>query len=111
MLKKYSSFLIAIFIVVPFNVIILILLAIFLLPVYKITKDEILKRYIENQFLAVDQSVNAVTGGSEDETISSRLGRNYRGTFLEKFVDIIFGNNHCENALEDSDDKQDAIIR
>ena len=110
MIKKYSSFLIAAIIVIPLNVLILALLCIFLLPFFFITSDEKTKRYIRNQFLAVDQSVNTATGGDMDETISSRLGKNYQGTLLERFVDLLFWEGHCEGAIE-NDEGKDSILK
>ena len=38
-------------------------------------------RYLLNVLTAVDQLVNAVLGGDEDETVSSRLGKAQRGDF------------------------------
>jgi len=110
MIKKYSSFLISAIIVISLNVIILVLLIIFLLPFFFITEDEKVKKYIKNQFLAVDQSVNAATGGDMDETISSRLGKNYRGTLFERFVDWLFWEGHCEGA-EEMDEGKDSILK
>lgn len=74
-------------------------------------------RYIHNIFIAIDQLINTILGGDPDMTISARLGRNYRGTKIEKIVDWIFSyqNNpegHCENADEwEKDEGKDAIIK
>jgi len=48
---------------------------------------------------------NTLAGGSPHETISSRLGRNWRGTALEEAVDkaaevIAKEKDHCEKAAE-----------
>jgi hypothetical protein len=37
--------------------------------------NEVLKKYLRNVIVALDQLLNAITGGDEDETISSRLGK------------------------------------
>lgn len=77
------------------------------------TKKETLKQYLINVFIATDQWINAVLfGGDPDETISSRLGRNYDGTWIEKFVNWLFKwqkDDHCSNSIE-YDEGKDAII-
>ena len=50
--------------------------------------------------VALDQCGNAATGGSEDETISSRTGRAYQaGRSWAKvampIIDFFFGDGHC----------------
>lgn len=67
------------------------------------------KKYILNLLIALDQFGNTLFGGDPDETISSRLGKHYRGTLLEKFVDWLFWPNHCEGAAE-NDEGKDAIL-
>ena len=82
----------------------------------KIGKKEIsyfLKRNCKNVLIAIDQLVNTFLGSDPDETISSRVGKNYHGTLLEKFINILFWvetKNHCEEAIE-SDEGKDAIFR
>lgn len=49
--------------------------------------------------VALDQSANAMLGGSPDETISSRSGR--RWPHVARFVNWLFGDpNHCTEAIE-----------
>lgn len=53
--------------------------------------------------IAFDQATNAVTGGSEDETISSRayvncLSKTKWACALCKFLDI-FDKDHCKKSL------------
>lgn len=70
------------------------------------------KKYIRNILISIDQFFNTLLGGDPDETISSRLGKNYKGTWMEKFVDWLFRKqkpDHCEGAIE-SDEGKDAII-
>jgi hypothetical protein len=55
--------------------------------------------------LGVDQSFNALLGGSEDETMSSRIGRGARdgeglALTLAPVVDALFGKNHCAESIE-----------
>jgi len=62
--------------------------------------------------------LNTILGGDPDMTISSRLGRNYKGTWMANFVDFLFSwqkregsTSHVENAAYWEDDKgEDAII-
>jgi hypothetical protein len=70
------------------------------------------KKYLFNLLISVDQLVNAVFGGDPDETISSRLGRNYPNTWFAKFVDVLFfwQTNHTKEAIE-SDEGKDAVVK
>lgn len=72
-------------------------------------------RYLRNLFIAVDQLVNTILGGDPDETISSRLGKNYNGTIAERFVDWLFSwqhkkEGHCEASIE-KDEGNQAIFK
>ncbi len=72
-----------------------------------------MKKYVRNIFISLDQFVNTIFGGDPDETVSSRLGKNYQNSFLERFVDWLFRKqkkNHCENSVE-QDEGKDAIIK
>jgi hypothetical protein len=53
--------------------------------------------------IGFDQTGNALLGGSEDETLSSRIGRHavagdIWALHLEKVVDCFFGKGHCRAA-------------
>lgn len=72
-------------------------------------------KYTLNILKALDRLGNTLTFGAPKETISSRLGRNYRGTWLERAVDfgayLITGEkDHCEKALDPPCDQEDAIL-
>lgn len=77
-----------------------------------------LAKYILNILISIDQLVNTVFGGDPDESISSRLGRNYPNSVLAKFVDILFFwqskdkaiKSHVINAIE-HDEGEDAILK
>jgi hypothetical protein len=74
-----------------------------------------LRQYIWNILISIDQFGNTITGGAPDETISSRLGRNYQGSWIERLVDwgayVLTGKkNHCEDALEPESHQEGAII-
>jgi len=51
-----------------------------------------------------DRIANILLGGSERETISSRVGRNQRnglwhGKLLAPLIDVFFGKDHCRKAI------------
>jgi hypothetical protein len=72
-----------------------------------------IKKYIFNLLISLDQLGNSILGGDPDETISSRLGKNYQGSWMERFVDWMFRkktSNHCENAVE-PDEGKDSLIK
>lgn len=68
-----------------------------------------LKLYAYHNIIAIDQLLNALTGGAADETLSSRT---YRGAILAKqpkkrwcvlyrFINGLFRDkNHCKTAYE-----------
>lgn len=65
------------------------------------------KRYLWNNLLSLDQSLNTLTGGDPDETLSSRLGKKVlKGDgilpcVICKFLDVVFREkNHCINNIE-----------
>lgn len=76
------------------------------------------KKYIRNILISIDQMANTLLGGDPDMTISSRLGRNYKGTWMANFVDWLFSwqkrvgsTSHTENAnYWETDDGKEAII-
>lgn len=62
--------------------------------------------YVWNLLIAIDQLGNAITGGSADETISSRLGKakligdlNVAQRALDAFLEMI-DDNHSIDAIE-----------
>jgi hypothetical protein len=75
-------------------------------------------KWFLNVLISIDQLVNTVFGGDPDETISSRLGRNYPNSVLAKIVDILFFwqcrnkaiKRHVINAIE-NDEGGDAIVK
>lgn len=61
------------------------------------------KKYIRNIFISLDQLGNTLLFGDPDETISSRVGKNYHDTIFEKFINFIFWvktENHCGESIE-----------
>ena len=66
--------------------------------------------YAARVFVAIDQLLNALLNGDEDETLSSRLGKDarrgrYVGCVLCKLLDLI-DKNHCEKAIERDEGKR-----
>lgn len=67
-----------------------------------------------NLLVSMDQLWNTVLGGSPDETISSRVGRNYPGSIYEKVINWVFfwdKGTHCHDAIEPGDREDDAILK
>jgi hypothetical protein len=62
------------------------------------------KRYIWNLLISIDQLANSILGGDPDETISSRMGKRARqgdkfGIMLCRLLDI-FDKGHCKKSIE-----------
>lgn len=79
-----------------------------------------IKRYIFNIFIGVDQLFNAIFGGDPEETISSRLGRysstNKAAYYIAKVIDyvalkIFKEANHCKVSLEPPDHHRNDILK
>lgn len=65
---------------------------------------ELLKRYLWNILLSLDQLLNTVAGGDPDETISSRADKAQKagkawGCILCKLLSKI-QKNHCQRSIE-----------
>lgn len=64
------------------------------------------EQYIENVALGIDETVNALTGGDGEETISSRVGKmaqegKLAGEILEPVINGIMDNpQHCQESTE-----------
>jgi len=64
-------------------------------------------QWVFNQLFTLDLAVNSLLGGSPEETISARLGRNWHGSWMEKVVNFLAhpfeGHfHHCEEAHENT---------
>lgn len=73
-----------------------------------------IQQYLWNILVSIDQLFNTLFGGSPDETLSSRVGRNYRGTFIEKSINFAFSwyeDDHCQNNIEPEDRAKKAVIK
>jgi hypothetical protein len=74
-----------------------------------------MKKYFLNILISLDQLVNTLLGGSPDETISSRLERNYDGTLIERCVNWLFSGTtkgeHCKESLEPIENEKDTILK
>ena len=63
-----------------------------------------IKRYIWNILIAIDQLLNTILLGDPDETLSSRMGKRAKngdklGKIVCKFLDL-FDKGHCEKSIE-----------
>ena len=58
-------------------------------------------RYIRI-LLCLDQMLNVIMlDGSEDETVSSHVGRHYPGSWIERIINWLFNDpNHCQSNIE-----------
>jgi hypothetical protein len=66
--------------------------------------------YFRRVFVAADQLANALTGGDEDETVSSRAAKDRNrgrivGCVLCRILDW-FDPNHCDKAIERDEGKR-----
>jgi hypothetical protein len=63
-----------------------------------------IKRYIWNVLISLDQLANTLTGGYPDETFSSRMGKRARkgdrlGICVCKVLNVL-ERDHCEKSIE-----------
>jgi len=58
--------------------------------------------YVLNNFIALDQLVNAMTGGDHDETISSVLGKHKKCKFCRAACWLLglLDKDHCVKSIE-----------
>lgn len=74
----------------------------------------LLRRYLLNVLIGVDQLANAIAGGDPDETISSRVGKRLReskaGVLWARIVIACTSKKHCVDSIED-DEGKDALSR
>ena len=59
-----------------------------------------IQRYLLNILIALDQMGNTLLGGDPDETISSRVGRRWPGSWVRRLIDTVFGPGHCRDNIE-----------
>lgn len=69
-----------------------------------------IKRYLKNLLIGLDQLLNAMIGGDPDETISSRAGKEVRagkggGWKLLCLILHRFDRNHCQKSIEEDEGK------
>lgn len=68
-----------------------------------------IKRYIWNVLISLDQLLNTLFAGDPDETISSRMGKRARkgdrlGICVCKVLNF-FDKDHCEKSIETDEGK------
>ena len=67
-----------------------------------------MKQYLLNVAIAVDQTLNALRGGSPDETLSAAAWRTeqkgrWLGRVFRPLIDLVFGvfeKDHCRKSFE-----------
>ena len=77
-----------------------------------------MKQYFLNILIGLDQFTNVVTGGSPDETISSRLWRHRGPWWINRCIDSIDWialkcfdqENHCQISIEPIDHSANDVI-
>jgi len=75
-------------------------------------KDKNLNKYIKNNFIAIDQRINALLFGDEDETISSRMGKHLikkKDCFICRIICGLLNKidlNHCQDSIEYDEGEQ-----
>lgn len=73
------------------------------------------KRYIWNILIAIDQFFNALLGGDSDETMSSRMGKHLAKhdcpfcNFMCKLLNLI-QKDHCVKSIE-ADEGKDQVFK
>ena len=90
----------------------IVLAEIILSIVFTVTRDNVVLSYTRRQMISTDQCINALFAGDIDETISSRVGRAYSGSWLAKLINILFfwqSDNHCKNVIEQDEGFDDMI--
>jgi hypothetical protein len=72
----------------------------------RVTKYEKLTKFGWNLLISVDQHANTITGGSPDETISSRTAKAKNSQlwakYLSNFLDL-FEKDHVEKSIEEDE--------
>ena len=70
----------------------------------KAKKMAYIKKYILNVLVGIDITLNAIVGGKERQTISGRLGSDFKGSMLEMGVNYVFyklrwwgDDDHCSD--------------
>lgn len=72
---------------------------------------ELVRQYIYNILIGIDQLINAILLGDPDESISSRVGRRWPNSFLAVFINALFfwQRNHVIEAIEKDESKDDLL--
>lgn len=70
------------------------------------------KKYLFNNLIAIDQAFNALFGGDPDETLSSRFGKRSKSNLVRIFIDKLFfwQPNHTAKAVE-PDEGADSVLK
>lgn len=110
---KYIKLIVAIIFLTPIylflliNSIPLVLLEIFMYWFSVLSGNEWIQKYTYKQVISMDQTMNALLAGDEDETISGRIGRRIPNSWFAWLVNHIYfwQANHVVEA--DADESKD----
>jgi len=71
-----------------------------------------IKQYLYNILLSLDQLLNTILGGDPDETCSSRVGKYYNGSIFHKAINKIFfwQKDHCAESVDETEGS-DAVFK
>ncbi len=110
-MKLYIQIMLHVVVLFPVLLIALLAAALLLIPGLFCGCDDI-KRYNTNVMVALDQTFNAVLGGDEDETISSRAGKRQKtqkwAKYLCKFLNLL-DKGHCDKYIEKDEGSNQVI--
>lgn len=72
----------------------------------------LIRLYFRNVLVAIDQLLNAITGGDPDETISSRCYRNRDNPICRAVLAVcnLFEKDHGAKSLEPADHHNNEIL-
>ncbi|MDX8383560.1 MAG: hypothetical protein R8M45_05725 [Ghiorsea sp.] len=71
-----------------------------------------MKQYIFNLLISIDQLANTIIGGDPDETISSSCGKRVTTCKTCKWLCILLNKidkRHCKDAIEEDEGKDEVI--
>lgn len=77
---------------------------------------ELIRRYLWNNLIALDQAVNTLLGGDPDMTLSGRMGRDIKNKRCRLCLAVCWllnkiDSNHCQKQeVTESDEGRDAVL-
>lgn len=71
-----------------------------------------IKRYLINLLVAIDQGINAILAGDPDETLSSRAGKRIKTCNLCRMLCLLLDKidyRHCQESIEPDEGSNAAL--